>query len=536
MTIENKLVRRNEGTIASPASVQTKQMKFDVGDSGGSDRTQLVYKDSATTEHVFITEDEIDDKISDSISSSTSTSPYTVVSTISELENAMESAAVLDIMIISDITVTSSQTFSVTSSKRVFETNKGSLKMRSGSQWIYTAFPTSGSTAIDIQYHIFVDLDTPANYSFSPTGGFVSNPGYTMKVKGIPGGFSPVNGATEVTYLYEQNTGSTAIGSGCDFELWTGATHGKTDVDTVYNPTAKQVISRKENADGLGQLNEVVEETTISTTGIPRNTRSYLEDGNIVGQMDFNGTEDGRGQVYHRFKGLLQNAGLVDLAYLFGAQYTRGVSLRTAPEDWDPEDSATFIQVGPELIVYDRSTGGNGVGYVFNGYIKDISPDVWAFRKAGDYAYRREIDSSGRVKEYRSNGVAAAVDDPITWNEIATNTAREYDINSIFDGSSTAAADPGTSKVRLNNFNVLSVTQIYINNTDSNLFDRSATWANSNSVISSITIRDRQYWAKYTVSSRVTNSGWTQLNVTYVNSAGGTSIPNLNPVCISFEG
>jgi len=94
MAVENKLVRRNEGTIASPAGLQNKQFKFDVGDDGaGGDETRMIYKDSATKTHEFWTVEEAKRWIANYTSSSSgglTGSPFIIVSSIEEYIEACE--------------------------------------------------------------------------------------------------------------------------------------------------------------------------------------------------------------------------------------------------------------------------------------------------------------------------------------------------------------------------------------------------------------------------------------------------------------
>lgn len=66
--IEDKLIRHIEGTIASPASVQNKQWKLDVGDNGtGGDESELICQDSSGTQHIFETREQSRDWVNQQI-------------------------------------------------------------------------------------------------------------------------------------------------------------------------------------------------------------------------------------------------------------------------------------------------------------------------------------------------------------------------------------------------------------------------------------------------------------------------------------
>jgi len=75
MAIFNYLIRHIEGLIGTPATIQNKQIKTDIGENGsGRDRSQLVYKDSAGVEHVFGTTEELKDYVDEQISINTNLS------------------------------------------------------------------------------------------------------------------------------------------------------------------------------------------------------------------------------------------------------------------------------------------------------------------------------------------------------------------------------------------------------------------------------------------------------------------------------
>ena len=77
MSIINRLIRRVEGLLSARATVQNKQFKFDIGESAGTDISELIYKDSAGVEHVFSTKAELVKYVDDSI---TATIPTDVIS------------------------------------------------------------------------------------------------------------------------------------------------------------------------------------------------------------------------------------------------------------------------------------------------------------------------------------------------------------------------------------------------------------------------------------------------------------------------
>lgn len=60
MTTENKQIRHIEGTLASPASSQNKQLTVNVDTGGGTvDLTELIYENSSGGKHVFVTKEQI---------------------------------------------------------------------------------------------------------------------------------------------------------------------------------------------------------------------------------------------------------------------------------------------------------------------------------------------------------------------------------------------------------------------------------------------------------------------------------------------
>lgn len=82
MSIFNYLIRHIEGLIGTPAAIQNKQLKIDVGDNGsGRDRSQCIYKDNAGIEHIFGTTEELKDytdtQITNNLGSATTDGTYT---------------------------------------------------------------------------------------------------------------------------------------------------------------------------------------------------------------------------------------------------------------------------------------------------------------------------------------------------------------------------------------------------------------------------------------------------------------------------
>lgn len=109
-------------------------------------------------------------------------------------------------------------------------------------------------------------------------------------------------------------------------------------------------------------------------------------------------------------------------------------------------------------------------------------------------------------------------------------SANEKSIGWTFDDTTTMA-DPGSMTCRLNNASLASVTAISVDALDVNGLDVSdfvAQWgASSNTVKGTILIRkvgDDTFFAVYNITAAVTdNTGWLQIAVSYVASAGSLS-------------
>ena len=104
--------------------------------------------------------------------------------------------------------------------------------------------------------------------------------------------------------------------------------------------------------------------------------------------------------------------------------------------------------------------------------------------------------------------------------------------------SATTMADPGNGDLRMNNGTVSSVTAIAVDDLDAGGTDRSAfvvTWDDSSSTNKGtliITDGTSGAWAIFSVTGLTDNSGWTQLAVTYVATAG--SFSNADKLYVTF--
>jgi len=129
MGTEDKLVRRIEGTLASPAGVQNKQHKFDVGSDTGRDRTRHIYKDSSTKEHIFITLEEVEDIVSEQISVLPS-NVFVLVETPEQMFNAMNSSIEMNIWCVCGFITNNQYTvWNVTARKFIYTRNSNDFQI-----------------------------------------------------------------------------------------------------------------------------------------------------------------------------------------------------------------------------------------------------------------------------------------------------------------------------------------------------------------------------------------------------------------------
>lgn len=177
MATENKQVRRIEGTIASPAFTQVKQHKFDVGVDAvsGRDRTQHIYKDASTTEHVFITKEETEDLINESTVAS-GASPFVIASSASQFIDYMESPIEYNIFCI-NVEFDDIYTIDVISNKIIYINGRNGIISSAG---FGVRFPSSSATN-DINIEFLGNWDTSTASSFEVSGGYSGNP-YTYSI------------------------------------------------------------------------------------------------------------------------------------------------------------------------------------------------------------------------------------------------------------------------------------------------------------------------------------------------------------------
>lgn len=210
MAVDPKLVRRIEGTIASPAGLQTKQHKFDVGDSSGRDRTQHIYKDSSTFEHVFITKDEIEDLISDGVVAG-STSVFALAENETDFKSLAESALDLSIVCRGVEITDSAYELNFVNSKRIYLDGENGIFFSDGLEDLtsFFKFPTSNATQdIKIEFigRWYPQMDAVEKLLYY-SGGYSGNPfTYSISAEYLGNGcvFNPNTSFVSSLYLYEE--------------------------------------------------------------------------------------------------------------------------------------------------------------------------------------------------------------------------------------------------------------------------------------------------------------------------------------------
>ena len=156
---------------------------------------------------------------------------------------------------------------------------------------------------------------------------------------------------------------------------------------------------------------------------------------------------------------------------------------------------------------------------------------LWRGDYAGGTTYRfLDIVRSGS-KNYLHIGTAdttgTAVTDTAVWSELARD-AYDAALRYAFS-SSLSMSNPAAGDIRLNNATPASVTQIAIDDTDSDGNDLAAYWATLDDTgiagnYGTLFLRDQSDGSVlvYKVTAVADNSGWTRLTVSHV---AGTSLP-----------
>jgi hypothetical protein len=412
MAVDPKLVRRIEGTTGSPAAVQTKQHKFDVGDSGGRDRTEHIYKDAATAEHVFITKEHTEDLISDAISTSSSGGAFTVVTTEAEFTAALEDPLILDIYCkrVSMVVATNPTNAFVTSSKNIYG-GEGDFILPDAMADYRINFPTSGGVAdITISFYVPIlnTVGAVSDAGLGAYGGYVGSPDYKIRYKHTEK--SRFNSATNVTSQYESS--GTAFDSNSSLVMWSGSNStGRTDSDTSITPTEKNILatSQSTNPTAYADYGMMARVTASATPGFETHSIDFLTALDAIDETQlkwtpFTGT-------YSKFETKLSNV-------LSSTLNSRG-QLALGDFGLDPWTAeADILQLGQfgSHYSFEDSGGDKRSGIAQHCYASNNS-GTWKFSTASVYAYREET-VNGVTTVYVSDSTGS-VDGTISlWNEL----------------------------------------------------------------------------------------------------------------------
>jgi hypothetical protein len=293
MAIEPKLVRRVEGTIASPAGLQNKQFKFDVGDDGaGGDQTRMIYKDSGTIEHEFWTVEEAKAYIANygaTITGAGGSSPFILVSNIADYKEACELTLPFNIWCddqsgLGGILVGSGVsnewiTINPVSSKTIYGT--GGIIFRLEPIDILTleyALPATGE-AININHCGIVtdSVDSVGSAVVSVYGGAISGPAHILRFtefkKNVINSYL-FNDASEndVIIYYEKHLQTNTASAGVLPLLWSGL-NDRIWLTTNYCATIADGNKLVESTTGFYKSN-VIESVLGATTATYSHKRS----------------------------------------------------------------------------------------------------------------------------------------------------------------------------------------------------------------------------------------------------------------------
>lgn len=411
MAVDPKLVRRIEGTTGSPAAVQTKQHKFDVGDSGGRDRTEHIYKDAATSEHVFITKEHTEDLITDAISTSSSGGAFTVVTTEAELTTALENPLVLDIYckrVSADISSTID--VDVQSSKNIYG-GEGDLIFTGDFANYKITYPTSGGVS-DIIISFYVPISHTGSSSISEAGGYVGSPEYKTRF----GKIDKFGYGSGTNLLIDYESTDTDIpslyASTVKFNLWSGRTYsGLVDSSTTLTPTEKNILatSKSTNPTDYTDYGLMARVTANATPGFETHSLDFLTSLDALNETQlkwtpFTGT-------YSKFETKLSNV-------LSSTLNSRG-QLALGDFGLDPwAAEADVLQLGQFSAHYSfEDSGGDKRSGISQHCYASNNSGSWAFSTASVYAYREET-VNGVTTVYVSDSTGS-VDGTISlWNEL----------------------------------------------------------------------------------------------------------------------
>lgn len=219
------------------SSLGLKQMGFEI-DAGDATLSTMNYKSQAGQELEFIPSSQVDIRIQNALSSVNS-GVYVVVTTESELTTALQSALVLNIWC--EGVALGNGSANVTATKRIYSSGVEELDVTGSFTQYDIVFPTSGASAISIDFYAPIIRSSPvANMGVS--GGFGGSPVYQIRVTYIR---TPlVITSTNVTIQYEVNDADTPQDASSDFVLWSGSNAvGKETENTSIVTTRNLKIS-----------------------------------------------------------------------------------------------------------------------------------------------------------------------------------------------------------------------------------------------------------------------------------------------------
>ena len=280
--------------------------------------------------------------------------------------------------------------------------------------------------------------------------------------------------------------------------------------------------------------------------------------------------------VFEATSATIGNVSNTELQYLDGVtsaiqtQINSKLSTTAAASTYQPLDAdltaiaaltgtSGFLKTNGSGTWSVEATAGSSGGYVFQSLIPTSAAagDRWIDSDTGiEYTYVDDGVGSGQWVELSTSGFAGIQgiqgEQGIQGIQGATGatgatgdtgpTGPQGDKGGIdyTFSTTTTMADPGTGTIRFNNSTIGSVTQIAVDDLTSESadvsayilsFDDSTSTVKGHLVIKSNTNNDSTYCI-FQINSLVDNTGWTQLNVTYIS---GTTPTNAENIVLNFS-
>lgn len=224
MSLTNVLFRINQGTLAAPATADLKQVTIDVGTDPvtTADNTRLTYKDTAGTDHIFITKEEIEVLITAGIP--VSSGVYVVPANYDEYIDLLELDQVINIWC-EGIVADSNKNIMPVSSKNIFGPNNNDAMLAANNSLTLETFDTNwifpGSGTAEVEIRFFTDVNnTGATWGMS--GGFVEPPSYKIQLKGMNVPILNLSVDAFAEFEFNRSTTTDITSSGVDLVMWSG--------------------------------------------------------------------------------------------------------------------------------------------------------------------------------------------------------------------------------------------------------------------------------------------------------------------------